>query len=154
MHRSNGFNGLRESAYAGLTENPKRPTPVIAGRASRESDAVTSSRTSNSPDVPLVTDCCKGEGIPPVVHTELQASHAMSYQTTNDQQTGAFRRAKSIQFLTERQAATVLAVSPRTLQSWRYKGISGPKYHRFRKCIRYELSSLIEWAESQGIQPR
>jgi hypothetical protein len=46
--------------------------------------------------------------------------------------------------LTEKAAAALLAVSPRTLQSWRVKG-GGPKYLKIRTAIRYDPAELAAW---------
>lgn len=50
-------------------------------------------------------------------------------------------------FLTERQAATHLNVSAKTLARWRYIH-QGPRVHRFGSAIRYKLEDLINFAAS------
>lgn len=47
--------------------------------------------------------------------------------------------------LKQHEAASVLGVSPRTLESWRHRG-GGPKYLKISsRCIRYRLSDLLVW---------
>ncbi len=47
--------------------------------------------------------------------------------------------------LSERQAADVLGLTPRTLQSWRGLGI-GPAFVRISsRCIRYRSSDIDVW---------
>lgn len=48
--------------------------------------------------------------------------------------------------LDERQAATLLQLTPRTLQAWRYQG-GGPSFVRISaRCIRYRPEDLRRWA--------
>ncbi|MBY8821058.1 helix-turn-helix domain-containing protein [Sphingomonas colocasiae] len=53
-------------------------------------------------------------------------------------------------FLTTKQAAFYLGVSPRTLQDMRTDG-RGPPYHRHGRSVRYHASELIEWATGDPI---
>ena len=48
-------------------------------------------------------------------------------------------------FLTTRQAATLLSLSPRTLDRYRVAG-KGPPFHRFGSRIAYARADLEEWA--------
>ncbi|MBK1631206.1 hypothetical protein CKO31_10740 [Thiohalocapsa halophila] len=52
-------------------------------------------------------------------------------------------------FLTERQAAAYLAISPRTLQSWRVRG-GGPRYVKVGANVRYRAEDLTAWVEDQN----
>ena len=59
--------------------------------------------------------------------------------------------------LNEEQAAELLALSIRTLQAWRLRGV-GPRYVRAGRAIRYQQSELVEWISAntsarQGGQP-
>ena len=53
-----------------------------------------------------------------------------------------------LRIVTEVQAAEILQVSTRTLQSWRYRG-EGPPYFRMGRLVRYRLSDLAEWLDDQ-----
>jgi excisionase family DNA binding protein len=55
-------------------------------------------------------------------------------------------------YMTEQEAAEYLKVSTKTLQRWRYQ-CSPPVYHKFGKNVRYRLSDLDEYANSQRIKP-
>lgn len=48
--------------------------------------------------------------------------------------------------LTEAEAAEFLRVSPKTLQSWRYRGVE-PRYRKLQSVVRYELGDLIAFIE-------
>lgn len=50
--------------------------------------------------------------------------------------------------LTERQAADLLALSPRTLQAWRVRG-GGPSYIKLGSAIRYDAEALTAWIAEQ-----
>ena len=53
------------------------------------------------------------------------------------------------EYLTERELARLLHVSPRTLQGWRLSG-NGPPFCVFsERCIRYLKSDAAEWARSR-----
>ena len=55
------------------------------------------------------------------------------------------------QFLTEREVARLLGFTIRTVQEWRIMK-RGPKAHRFgSKGVRYKLSDLNQWIESNLI---
>ena len=47
----------------------------------------------------------------------------------------------STDLVDERQAATRLAVSVRTLQQWRVSG-GGPRFAKIGRCVRYRTSDL------------
>jgi predicted DNA-binding transcriptional regulator AlpA len=51
--------------------------------------------------------------------------------------------------LTEAQVADLLAISPRTLQMWRYKG-GGPKYVKAGAAVRYRPADVDDWLASQA----
>ncbi len=54
--------------------------------------------------------------------------------------------------LTERNTALHISVSQKTLQNWRLQG-KGPKFIRLsRGAVRYRLSDLEEWIESNCFQ--
>jgi len=47
--------------------------------------------------------------------------------------------------LTRLQVAKHLAIEPRTLESWRTRGL-GPKYVRYgRRSVRYRPSDVVQW---------
>jgi hypothetical protein len=50
--------------------------------------------------------------------------------------------------LTERQAADLLALSPRTLQAWRVRG-GGPAFIKLGAAIRYDADALAAWVAEQ-----
>jgi hypothetical protein len=53
------------------------------------------------------------------------------------------------EYLTEKELARLLGVSPRTLQGWRLRG-NGPPFCVFsERCIRYLRSDAAEWARSR-----
>jgi DNA-binding transcriptional MerR regulator len=56
--------------------------------------------------------------------------------------------APATEFLAEREAARLLGVSPRTLESWRRTGF-GPPITKFQRGIRYSRSALLAWAASR-----
>ena len=49
--------------------------------------------------------------------------------------------------LNEVEAARFLAVSVRTLQAWRTKGI-GPPFVRLGRAVRYSRQALIDWVHA------
>ncbi len=53
--------------------------------------------------------------------------------------------------LTQTEAAAILHVEPRTLESWRQHRV-GPRYVRYsRRCVRYRVADLRTWLETQTI---
>jgi predicted DNA-binding transcriptional regulator AlpA len=50
--------------------------------------------------------------------------------------------------LTEAQVADLMAVSPRTLQAWRYHG-GGPRYIKIGSAVRYRPGDVDAWLETQ-----
>lgn len=54
--------------------------------------------------------------------------------------------------LTERDASLFLAISNRTLQTWRSKGL-GPPFVRVGRAIRYQRQALIDWTNSRTVCP-
>ena len=52
----------------------------------------------------------------------------------------------------ENEAAELLNVSKRTLQSWRVSG-TGPKFLCYSmRCFRYSIYDLAEWLESRRVR--
>lgn len=47
-------------------------------------------------------------------------------------------------FLTEAQVAERLAISPRTLQMWRFRG-GGPEFVKVGALVRYEPEAVAAW---------
>jgi Helix-turn-helix domain len=52
-------------------------------------------------------------------------------------------------FLTAAQAADLLNISKVSLARWRIKG-SGPPFSKFGRAVRYERSTLFDWARSRA----
>ena len=52
--------------------------------------------------------------------------------------------------LNERQAAALLSLSIRTLQSWRLRG-GGPKFIRAGRAVRYRRRDLTEWIDRRTV---
>lgn len=52
--------------------------------------------------------------------------------------------------ITEKEAASFLNISIKTLQAWRYKGY-GPTYIKFTRKIAYTVSDLQSFIDSQKI---
>lgn len=56
--------------------------------------------------------------------------------------------------LTQTEAAAVLHVEPRTLESWRQHRV-GPRFIRYsRRCVRYRVEDLREWVSAQAVETR
>jgi excisionase family DNA binding protein len=55
--------------------------------------------------------------------------------------------------LTERQAAELLTVSSRTLQSWRSDGL-GPSFIRVGRSVRYPHKGLLEYLAENTVRSR
>ena len=55
--------------------------------------------------------------------------------------------------LTERQAAELLTVSSRTLQSWRSDGL-GPPFTRVGRSVRYPHKGLLEYLAENTVHSR
>jgi hypothetical protein len=54
--------------------------------------------------------------------------------------------------LTQTEAANLLHVEPRTLESWRQHR-TGPRYIRYsRRCVRYRLQDLSAWISEQAVE--
>lgn len=51
--------------------------------------------------------------------------------------------------VTTAEAATILTLSPRTLEDWRYKQI-GPPCVRLGSAIRYDTAALEKWLEESA----
>ena len=53
--------------------------------------------------------------------------------------------------LTQTEAAGLLGIEPRTLESWRLKRI-GPRFFAYSKrCVRYRLDDLLEWLSARAV---
>ena len=52
--------------------------------------------------------------------------------------------------LTENEAAELLGLSPRTLQSWRVRG-GGPRFCKIGRAVRYRRHFLIEFLEARTV---
>ena len=52
--------------------------------------------------------------------------------------------------LTEKVAARLLAVSNRTLQTWRFRGI-GPAFVRAGRAVRYRQTDLDDWVSANTV---
>lgn len=52
------------------------------------------------------------------------------------------------EWLDEKQAARLLALSPKTLEKLRSTG-GGPEFARVGRLVRYPRASLLEWARSR-----
>jgi excisionase family DNA binding protein len=52
--------------------------------------------------------------------------------------------------LTEQQTAQLLNISVRTLQAWRIK-LTGPRFVRAGRAIRYRRSDLTTWIEANTV---
>ena len=55
--------------------------------------------------------------------------------------------ATTTDYLTERDAAAVLGLSPHTLARWRWSG-QGPRFAKFGKAVRYSRADLTKYAEA------
>ena len=54
--------------------------------------------------------------------------------------------------LTQTEAANLLNIEPRTLESWRQHR-TGPRYIRYsRRCVRYRLRDLSAWISEQAVE--
>jgi predicted DNA-binding transcriptional regulator AlpA len=54
-----------------------------------------------------------------------------------------------LRLMTAPEAADILKVTPKTLKHWRAKGI-GPKFLRINsRNVRYEMSDIEAWVDSQ-----
>lgn len=58
-----------------------------------------------------------------------------------------FNRDFSDRLLTSQEAADMLGVAVDTLANWRLQG-KGPRWLRVHRLIRYWLSDLLKWLES------
>ena len=54
-------------------------------------------------------------------------------------------------YLTEKEAAKVLSLSPRTLSNWRAKRVGPPWLKLEGKIVRYSMNRLREWMSSNII---
>lgn len=51
--------------------------------------------------------------------------------------------------MNEKEAAEVLRLSPRTLQSWRVSG-GGPTYRKLGRAVRYDRAQLDAWIAARS----
>lgn len=56
-------------------------------------------------------------------------------------------------YLTTKQAAELLQVSPKTLESWRRTQMQGPPFCKLGHFVRYRLSDLEAYMEEILIEP-
>ena len=56
---------------------------------------------------------------------------------------------KNPAFMDTREAAALLGLSPRTLDTYRCTG-SGPRYYRLGGCVRYREADLADWDAGRG----
>jgi excisionase family DNA binding protein len=54
----------------------------------------------------------------------------------------------SLEYLTEKEAARLLRLAPRTLKKWRSRN-KGPRFVRFGNRVRYPRKYLEEWSDGQ-----
>ena len=52
-------------------------------------------------------------------------------------------------YLTTEEAAELLSLHPGTLKNWRSQGL-GPKFCKPQGAVRYRLSDIDEWMDSQS----
>ena len=55
---------------------------------------------------------------------------------------------ENIHYMTTPQVAAYLGLSPRTLESYRTRGV-GPAFHVFGGAVRYLLSDVVKWASTR-----
>ena len=55
---------------------------------------------------------------------------------------------ENTRYMTTPQVATYLGLSPRTLESYRTRGV-GPTFHVFGSAVRYLLSDVVKWASTR-----
>ena len=71
----------------------------------------------------------------------------MSHQTSHARQTTTGPDPDAL--LNQGQAASLIGVSERTLECWRWRG-DGPPYVKIsRRAVRYRRRDIREWAESR-----
>lgn len=56
-------------------------------------------------------------------------------------------RAVAEQYLTEKEVAERLRITPKALQAWRHRGSRDLKFCRFGSVVRYPLSAVIEFEQ-------
>ena len=68
---------------------------------------------------------------------------------TTDPITHGQAAADSDVLIRQEEAATILGVTPRTLEAWRYRG-EGPPWVRISgRCVRYRKSDLLAFIEER-----
>ena len=58
---------------------------------------------------------------------------------------------QNLSYLTEKDAAKILSVSPKTMQKWRWL-CKGPNYKKMGRAVRYTVEDLQAYAEKISIQ--
>ena len=53
--------------------------------------------------------------------------------------------------LTTPEAASLISVSPRTLEGYRLRGGGPPFYRVGPRCVRYDVGDLLTWAKRQRL---
>lgn len=53
--------------------------------------------------------------------------------------------------LTTREAATLIHISPRTLEGYRLRGGGPPFYRVGKRSVRYDVGELLAWAKRQRL---
>ena len=59
---------------------------------------------------------------------------------------------EAVVLINENEASRLLAISTRTLQAWRLKGI-GPPFVRLGRAVRYQRGALVEWTLENMVVP-
>ena len=80
-------------------------------------------------------------------------STAILERTTSGQPRQLIGARLDITELKEQQAAILLTVSSRTLQSWRSDGL-GPPFLRVGRSVRYRLGDLLAWMAENTVRSR
>ena len=60
---------------------------------------------------------------------------------------------EKVQYIPAPEAAKILGLAPQTLANQRFRGVGLP-YHKFGRAIRYLLADVLNYAESNRIEPR
>lgn len=59
---------------------------------------------------------------------------------------------EDVQFITPREAASILRLTPNTLAKLRYEN-KGPVYYKPTGVVRYKLSDIKEWQDRSAVVP-
>ena len=60
-------------------------------------------------------------------------------------------KTRVFKMVTQVEAARILGMSPRTLETWRYNG-TGPAYSSIHGRIRYDVRDLEAYAEARRVE--